>query len=71
MVHKDKKFKCEQCTSKFATPAHLRRHVTAIHDEIRLVYKCDQCDKKYSTTEGLKEHQKVKHGNESHECELC
>ncbi|KAA0159391.1 hypothetical protein FNF27_00369 [Cafeteria roenbergensis] len=46
---------CEQCGRTFSRPAHLRRHVMAVHER-RRPYQCDQCGASFAASSDRNAH---------------
>ena len=62
-------YKCESCGKSFSESGSLKRHIHAIHEDLR-DHKCDICEETFSKTIDLKEH--ILH--EKHKdllCDIC
>ena len=72
-IHKEEstKFKCEMCPYSSKRKTHLKRHITAVHENIRN-HVCGECGYAASRKTSLKRHIESVHENiRKHVCEEC
>ena len=66
--HKGLKYSCDECSSKFATLANVKRHKGELHSDDTV--KCELCD--FTGSKGrLHWHTRSKHMEEKFHCEQC
>jgi len=65
----DKRFDCPQCNFNSKRPSDLRRHIDAVHLEIK--YMCETCDYSSKDKWRLKTHQNFAHKGIKFSCKLC
>ena len=62
-------YKCKFCHKKFATPAHLSRHIP-VHTGVRC-FKCEKCNKTFKDSSVLTRHLGIHSNDRSYSCKLC
>ena len=55
LVHRELKYYCDQCDSKFSQKDNLSTHVKIVHDGVKK-YACDQCDYRATRQKYVKHH---------------
>ncbi|XP_017040078.2 zinc finger protein 184 [Drosophila ficusphila] len=61
---------CPHCEKRFTTPGTLKRHIDAVHKQIK-PYICDICGKSFNYVTGLKDHKLVHTEECPFECSVC
>ena len=72
-THGEKNYRCADCEYRCTSSNHLKRHIMAIHDDLRpKIHKCKSCGKSFHKEKSLNEHIKVFHTNErNYSCDQC
>ncbi|RZC32652.1 zf-H2C2 2 domain containing protein [Asbolus verrucosus] len=65
----EKKFKCELCDSKFASPVYLNAHKRYHTGERKHI--CSFCGKGYITASDLYHHEKIHANKRAYRCQIC
>jgi len=71
LEEKESRFSCDNCSKKFLSMSHLRRHEVSVHLEIKST--CTFCGVQFSREDNLEAHTKLVHGdgnNTEYYCEL-
>ena len=69
--HREKKFACKHCDSKFTFNHKLESHFRVVHLGIKL-FKCPDCDQSFNIPYQLKSHREFAHlGLKSSDCSFC
>ena len=66
---RDMWYSCDQCDYKTTWKGSLKRHIDAIHGDVR--YTCNQCDYKATQKGNLKRHIDSVHGDVIYTCDQC
>lgn len=62
---------CTDCDKIFTTPATLRRHREAFHQQFRLKYQCWNCHRVYARKENVLKHSRQTHGDTDGKFIIC
>lgn len=65
----EKRFKCDQCDSRFASLVYLNAHKRYHSGERKHI--CDFCNKGYITTSDLYHHKKIHANERAYRCQIC
>lgn len=71
-VHRERKFQCDECGSKFKNSSTLKSHVVSIHlDHDKKPLKCSICQKGFLYESRLKAHEVVHSDETKFQCRFC
>ena len=65
----DKVYKCKHCDAQYRSTRSLRKHIQAIHSEVK--YKCSHCEYEACRLDNLKLHIQAVHEKLRYQCPLC